>query len=147
MGELTRRDLLRGSAAAAGAVWLPVGVRTEDPPPGFPGDIEVHREVYENWAGEIRVAGLWTCVPRTAADVVAAVNWAHAHGWKVRPSGYRHGWAPLTVTGATDPADSVLLVDTTRHLTAMRIEGQPYASRPARRWTRSWRFWRATTSA
>jgi FAD/FMN-containing dehydrogenase len=125
VAELTRRDLLRTSAAAAGVAWLPAGVLRDDPPPGFPAGIDVHREVYENWAGEIRVAGLWTCVPRTAADVVTVVNWAHAHGWKVRPRGYRHGWAPLTVTGATDLADRVLLVDTTRHLTAMRIEPGP----------------------
>ncbi|MDQ7908658.1 cholesterol oxidase substrate-binding domain-containing protein [Phytohabitans sp. ZYX-F-186] len=141
MAELTRRDLLRASAATAGAAWLPagvfadeapgvfrgdpVGVLGDDPPPGFPAGVDVHREVYENWAGEIRVASLWTCVPRTAAEVVAAVNWAHAAGWKVRPRGYRHGWAPLTVTGATDPAAPVLLVDTTRHLTAMSIEPGP----------------------
>jgi len=124
MAALTRRDLLRASAAA-GAAWLPAGVLRDDPPPGFPAGVDVHREVYENWAGEIRVAALWTCVPRTAAEVVSVVNWAHGAGWKVRPRGYRHGWAPLTVTGATDPADPVLLVDTTRHLTAMRIEPGP----------------------
>jgi FAD/FMN-containing dehydrogenase len=135
MAELTRRHLLRASAAAAGAAWLPTGapygelspagVLRDDPPPGFPAGVDVHREVYENWAGEIRVAGLWTCVPRTAADVVTVVNWAHGAGWKVRPRGYRHGWAPLTVTGATGSADPVLLVDTTRHLTAMRVEPGP----------------------
>ncbi|WP_197938592.1 FAD-binding protein [Phytohabitans flavus] len=125
MAELTRRDLLRASAAAAGAAWLPAGVLRDDPPPGFPSGIDVHREVYENWAGEIRVASLWTCVPRTAAEIVTVVNWAHGAGWKVRPRGYRHGWAPLTVTAATAPADRVLLVDTTHHLTAMRVEPGP----------------------
>lgn len=119
MAELTRRDLLRASAAAA---LFPAGVLREDPPPGFPAGIDVHREVYENWAGEIRVAGLWTCVPRDAADVVTVVNWAHGAGWTVRPRGYKHGWAPLTVTG---PDDRTLLVDTTRHLTAMRVEPGP----------------------
>ncbi|MGN9906632.1 cholesterol oxidase substrate-binding domain-containing protein [Phytohabitans sp. LJ34] len=125
MAELTRRDLLRASAAAAGVAWLPAGVLGEDPPPGFPAGIDVHREVYENWAGEIRVASLWTCVPRTAADVVTVVNWAHGAGWKVRPRGFKHGWAPLTVTEETAPADPVLLVDTTRHLTAMSVVAGP----------------------
>lgn len=124
MAELTRRDLLRASAAA-GAAWLPAGVLRDDPPPGFPAGVDVHREVYENWAGEIRVAGLWTCVPRTPAEVVTVVNWAHGAGWKVRPRGYRHGWAPLTVTADAGPTDRVLLVDTTRHLTAMSIEPGP----------------------
>ncbi|WP_173065421.1 cholesterol oxidase substrate-binding domain-containing protein [Phytohabitans houttuyneae] len=125
MAELTRRDLLRASAAAAGVAWFPTGVLRDDPPPGFPAGVDVHREVYENWAGEIRVASLWTCVPRTPGEVVTVVNWAHGAGWKVRPRGYRHGWAPLTVTEATAPADQVLLVDTTRHLTAMSVEPGP----------------------
>lgn len=116
--ELSRRGLLRASAAAAGASLIP-GAATE--PPDFPAGIEVHRKAYENWAGEIRVDSVWTCVPRSPADVVTVVNWAHDHGWSVRPCGYRHGWAPLTVT--TQASATTMLVDTTQYLTAMQVVG------------------------
>jgi FAD/FMN-containing dehydrogenase len=121
---LTRRGLLK-SGAAVGAWWLPVGavgptVGADDAPPGFPSDIRLYRQVYQNWAGEIRVEQVWTCAPRTPDDVVTVVNWAHANGYRVRARGYRHTWAPLTVTAAAG-ADRMMLVDTTQHLTAMKV--------------------------
>jgi FAD/FMN-containing dehydrogenase len=130
---VSRRDFLGGSAAAVGGLWLGVGVvgpggavDGPPPPPQFPPGIELYRRVYENWAGEIRVDDVWTCAPRTPSDVVAVANWAHAHGWRVRPQGYRHTWAPLTVTPA-EGAPAMVLVDTTRHLTSMQITGAPPA--------------------
>lgn len=96
-------------------------------PPGFPAAIAVRRECYRNWAGNIEQADVWTCEPRDTADVVALANWARAHGFRMRPRGRAHGFSPLTVTGRADPAP-VLLVDTTRHMTAMRLAGtQPAA--------------------
>lgn len=126
-GRLSRRGLLRASAAALGAGWIPVGVLTAgeaaaaELPPGFPADIPLHRELYENWAGEIRIADCWTAVPRTPTEVVTLANWAHRQGWRVRARGYRHGWAPLTVPVSGAGAATTLLVDTTRHLTAMAV--------------------------
>ncbi|HYN94218.1 MAG TPA: cholesterol oxidase substrate-binding domain-containing protein [Pilimelia sp.] len=125
--RLTRRGLLGASAAALGATWISIGTVSPahadapPPPPDFPTGIALYREVFENWAGEIRVDDVWTCVPRTAADVVTVANWAHAAGYAVRARGYRHTWSPLTVAVGTTAADRVLLVDTTQHLTAMRV--------------------------
>lgn len=120
--SFSRRRFLGASAVA----WLPVGVLTAgeaaaDPPPAFPPGIDLYRQAYRNWAGEIRTDELWTCAPRTPDDVVVLANWARGQGFTLRPRGFRHGWAPLTVTATTTGADRVLLVDTTRHLTAKTL--------------------------
>jgi FAD/FMN-containing dehydrogenase len=117
---LSRRRFLGASAVA----WLPVGALSAgevagDPPPAFPAGIDLYRQAYQNWAGEIRTDDLWTCAPRTPAEVALLANWAHGQGFTLRPRGFRHGWAPLTVTADTTGADRVVLVDTTRHLKAM----------------------------
>src|SRR5215207_3724317 len=126
---LSRRQLL-ASAAGLGALWTVAGVvpaTAEEVPPGFPAGVELYRQAYRNWAGEIVVQDVWTCAPASPADVVAVVNWARSVGYRIRAVGYRHGWAPLTIrTG--DPA--VILVDTTRHLTAVTVlPGSPAAVR------------------
>jgi FAD/FMN-containing dehydrogenase len=118
----SRRRFLGASAVA----WLPVaalapGEVAGDPPPGFPAGIDLYRQAYENWAGEIRTDELWTCVPTTADDVVVLANWAHSQNFTLRPRGFRHVWAPLTVTPGTTGADRVVLVDTTRYLKGMTI--------------------------
>ncbi|WP_035844894.1 cholesterol oxidase substrate-binding domain-containing protein [Kitasatospora azatica] len=136
---LTRRRLIAGSAALSGAAWLLRGVITPDSaqaaavgpavaaPPAFPAGIEVYRQTFENWAGELHADQLWTCAPRTPQDVVTLANWAQAQGWRLRAQGFRHTWAPLTVADAT-PADSaVLLLDTTRYLTAISAAGSAAA--------------------
>ncbi|MFI6783137.1 cholesterol oxidase substrate-binding domain-containing protein [Micromonospora sp. NPDC050276] len=117
---LTRRGFLEASAVtAAGALWMPGLDRSA--PPDFPTDIPVYRETYRNWAGEIQVDGMWTCAPRTPAEVVTVTNWAYGHGYAVRPRGYRHTWSPLTVPDGDGSADRTILVDTTKHLTAMTV--------------------------
>jgi FAD/FMN-containing dehydrogenase len=92
-------------------------------PPGFPAQVALYRQQYRNWAGEIRTDDLWTCAPRAAADVVLVANWAQRSGYTVRARGYRHTWAPLTVANGTPATANTVLVDTTRHLTAMTITG------------------------
>jgi FAD/FMN-containing dehydrogenase len=123
--RITRRLLLGTSASAVIAGWISAGAAPAradaPPPPAFPPGIPVYQEMFVNWAGEIRVDDVWTCVPRTPADVVTLANWAHAQAYTLRARGYRHTWAPLTVTAATTAADRVLLVDTTQHLTAMQV--------------------------
>jgi FAD/FMN-containing dehydrogenase len=125
---LSRRLFLAGSAAAMGAGWLPwarVAPATADQacpaPPDFPGPIELYRQAYRNWVGEIRVDDIWTCAPTQATDVVVLADWAHANGYRLRPRGHGHSWAPLTVVPGTGCADRTLLVDTTRHLTGMQL--------------------------
>ncbi|MEV1290218.1 cholesterol oxidase substrate-binding domain-containing protein [Micromonospora sp. NPDC049679] len=126
--SLTRRHLLAGAGAAAALLWTPTGTVSPaqadprcPPPPDFPVSIPLFRRTYENWAGETRIDQVWTCAPATPADVVTLANWARGHGYALRAQGYRHGWAPLTVTAATTCAAPVVLVDTTRHLNAMSM--------------------------
>ncbi|MER7668440.1 cholesterol oxidase substrate-binding domain-containing protein [Kitasatospora sp. NPDC096128] len=126
---LTRRRLLGASAALGGAAWLLRGTIGPDSaeaaapvPPSLPTGTELYQRVFQNWSGEIRTDQLWTCAPRTPEEVPALADWAHANGWRLRATGYRHTWAPLTVANGT-PADArVLLVDTNRYLTAITAD-------------------------
>src|SRR5689334_2428340 len=126
---LPRRRMLTASAGALALVWMPVP-RDEAVPAGadcpapadFPAGVEHYRQSYRNWAGELRADDVWTAVVRTAQDVVTLANWAHRHGFALRPQGFRHGWAPLTLTAGTGCASCVVLVDT-RRLNAMELGG------------------------
>ena len=99
--------------------------------PNFPAFIELYRQAFENWSADIRVDDVWTCAPQTPADVVSLANWAHAHGYTLRPRGHMHNWSPLTVAPqSTCEETRVVLVDTTRHLTAMEmVSASPAAVR------------------
>ncbi|MET9449925.1 cholesterol oxidase substrate-binding domain-containing protein [Streptomyces cinerochromogenes] len=122
--SVNRRSLLRTAAALTA---VPVLVAA-DPAvaaaelPGFPRQVGLYRTAYRNWVGEITAQGLWACAPTGPEQVLAVVNWAWRHGWRVRARGCSHGWSPLTVTEGTTAADRVLLVDTTRHLTGLALE-------------------------
>ena len=127
---LTRRELIGGSAALGGAAWLLRGTVGPDSasaaapaPPGLPAGTEVYQRVYQNWSGEIRTDQLWTCAPHTPEEVAGLADWAHAQGWRLRAQGYRHTWAPLTVADGTPEAARVLLVDTSRYLTGISLDG------------------------
>ncbi|MFG3009853.1 cholesterol oxidase substrate-binding domain-containing protein [Streptomyces cinerochromogenes] len=121
---MNRRSLLRTAAVLAA---VPVLVAA-DPAvaaaelPGFPRQVGLYRTAYRNWVGKITAQGLWACAPAGPEQVLAVVNWAWRHGWRVRARGCSHGWSPLTVTEGTTAADRVLLVDTTRHLTGLALE-------------------------
>lgn len=122
---VSRRQVLGGLAAAA--AWVPllrIGVghaQAAPPPPAFPASIGLYQQAWENWAGDIRVEALWTCMPKSADEVVTVVNWARSQGYTVRPRGSMHGWAPLTVLPGTAADAKVVLVDTTQHLTQMEM--------------------------
>ncbi len=117
-GTVSRRRFLAASAASAGLLWQPIRrLSPGDPgagsaPSGFPKGVELYRRVYENWALEIRIDDVWTAVAESADDVVNVVNWAMRHGWSVRPSGAKHGWAPFTVTPSQPRSAEVVLIDT-----------------------------------
>ncbi|MBP0448312.1 FAD-binding protein [Kitasatospora sp. RG8] len=126
---LSRRELLGASAALGGAAWLLRGTigpdhaqATTPAPPGLPAGTELYQRVYQNWSGEVRTDQLWTCAPRTPEEVPPLADWARANGWRLRAQGYRHTWAPLTVVDGTPEAARVLLLDTTRHLTAVTAD-------------------------
>ncbi|MET9827723.1 cholesterol oxidase substrate-binding domain-containing protein [Streptomyces sp. NPDC006385] len=121
---LSRRRFLRTTAAlAAVPVLLPVepAVASQELP-GFPADVALYRSAYRNWVGEITADGLWACAPADPDQVVAVVNWARRHGWKVRARGASHGWSPLTIAQSTSPGAPVLLVDTASHLTGLALD-------------------------
>src|SRR5688572_18509600 len=91
-------------------------------PAGFPDGIEVYQELYENWDRSISVPQMWTCVPRTEADVVAVCNWAVGAKSQVRPRGIMHNWSPITIAKNATPGGNIMLVDTTQFLKAVHVE-------------------------
>jgi FAD/FMN-containing dehydrogenase len=127
-------DMAKLAAAGVVAGWTPIyqiAANAQTPgttPPGFPTGIPLYKQAYQNWSGEIVVQDVWTAAPRSADDVVAAANWARANGYRLRARGYMHNWSPLTLAPDAPPANVVLL-DTTKSLTAVSIDT---SSRPAR---------------
>ena len=125
--RLSRRQLMgaMGALGAAGLVqWSPaftttVGAATVTPP-NFPSSIALYLQGYRNWAGDIVVDNVWTCAPRTPADVVTIANWARSAGYKLRARGKMHNWSPLVVTPGSTEANQVLL-DTTQYLTTVSV--------------------------
>ncbi|CAG7822132.1 unnamed protein product, partial [Allacma fusca] len=89
-------------------------------PPNFPLHIPVNFTDYRNWAGEIHKES-WIAYPENSDQILELTNWARHHGFKVRPSGSKHTWAPLTIQQNDYPSEMVLVIDTTRHLTKMKV--------------------------
>ncbi|MEU6916750.1 cholesterol oxidase substrate-binding domain-containing protein [Streptomyces olindensis] len=119
----TRRGFLLTAAALAAVPGLPADPAVAAAElPDFPADVALYRSAYRNWVGEITADGLWACAPDGPDQVVAVVNWAWRHGWRVRARGASHGWSPLTVTEGTAAAAPVLLVDTAPHLTGLALD-------------------------
>jgi FAD/FMN-containing dehydrogenase len=134
-GLSRRRFVGAGAALAAGAVgWDPLSgvwswadAAVAGAPRGFPDGVAVSRRRFMNWSGAIEVDGVWTCAPCTPDEVVAVVNWGWRQRYRVRALGRAHGWSPLALAGTPSSRPRVLLVDTTAHLTRMRLS----ASGPA----------------
>lgn len=129
-GAFSRRGFLAGAAGAAALAtveWTPAfqlgaasGAATLPTPPGFPAGISLYQQAYENWSGEIELDAVWTCAPNNAADVVTLANWAKANGYKLRPRGAMHNWAPLTVVPGAS-VDKVILLDTMQKLNSISV--------------------------
>ncbi|KMS73908.1 FAD-linked oxidase [Streptomyces viridochromogenes] len=121
--DFTRRGFLRAAALAAAPTLLPAdpAVAAEELP-DFPTDVALYRSAYRNWVGEITADGLWACAPDGPEQVLAVVNWAWRHGWRVRARGSSHGWSPLTITPGTPSDAPVLLVDTAARLTGLTLQ-------------------------
>ncbi|GGX34235.1 hypothetical protein GCM10010383_75670 [Streptomyces lomondensis] len=119
----TRRGFLLTAAALAVVPGLPADPAVAAAQlPDFPADVALYRSAYRNWVGEITADGLWACAPGSPEQVVAVVDWAWRHGWRVRARGASHGWSPLTVTEGTPSGAPVLLVDTAPHLTGLSLD-------------------------
>jgi len=137
--KLGRRQFFESTtgAAAFGALagWTPV-FRIEAGqlgatcavPPNFPLGITLYQQAFENWCNAIHIDSVWTCTPVSTADVVTICNWAMVHGYKVRPRGMMHTWAPLTLAPGEACPPRVILLDTTTYLIAMSVNT---ATRPA----------------
>jgi FAD/FMN-containing dehydrogenase len=122
---LSRRDFVAGVAGAAALTLIPgerlyAGSGTIPTPPNFPSGISLYQQTYTNWAQETSVANVWTCSPHTSADVAMLANWAHANGFRLRPLGSSHGFAPTILPRGSDGADFVL-VNTMDHLTGITV--------------------------
>jgi hypothetical protein len=105
-------------------------------PAGFPSGIEVHQVLFQNWDKSITVPEMWTCVPSTEADVVTVCNWAVGAKYQVRPRGIMHNWSPITIAANAVPGGNIMLVDTTKWLTAVHVDG-PIAESPAQVWAQT----------
>ncbi|USC16073.1 cholesterol oxidase substrate-binding domain-containing protein [Rhodococcus sp. 11-3] len=129
--RLSRRGFLAAGAGALAATalggWTPVHAvpagssgATLTTPAAFPDGIALYQQAYQNWSKEIMLDAIWTCAPRSPEDVVRLANWAHAHGYTVRPRGAMHGWTPLTIVNGA-PVDRVILADTMAHLNGVSV--------------------------
>jgi FAD/FMN-containing dehydrogenase len=133
--RVSRRALLGGALGAVGAFSLagtaasalvqeafrlPASAATIAAPPSFPASVELYQQAYENWSGEIDIPDVWTCAPSTPADVVTVANWAQANGYRIRPKGMSHGWAPTLLPAGAD-VSKVVLVDLTKHVAAITV--------------------------
>lgn len=117
-----RRDFVKFSIAGTLASWIPLQkiYAADGALPGFPTGIEIYKQNFKNWAGDIRADQLWTANPKNTDELLLIVNWAAQHQFKVRPRGMMHNWSPLSL----DPAHTsqLLMVDMTQHFTQVTID-------------------------
>ena len=93
---------------------------TPPPPQEWPPAVEVCRGAFENWSKEIKAGDVLIASPKTVDECVAICDWARAHQHKVRPSGTRYSWSPLTVdNNPNEPLKGTVLVDMTKYLNAV----------------------------
>ncbi|MEE2032613.1 cholesterol oxidase substrate-binding domain-containing protein [Rhodococcus chondri] len=129
--RLSRRGFLAAGAGALAATafggWTPVHAVpfgssevSLAAPPAFPDGIALYQQAYQNWSKEIMLDAIWTCAPTSPDDVVRLTNWAHQHGYTIRPRGAMHGWTPLTIVNGA-PVDRVILADTMLHLNSVSV--------------------------
>ncbi len=126
--DVSRRELLlRAGGLGLAATWAPAfrvtSALAQDgcTPIGLPVGIEVYRQAFRSWAGEVRVDDLWTCAPAKAQDVAALANWARRQGWRLRARGRMHTWGPLTVTTRDPCQERTLLVDLIPHFAGIEL--------------------------
>lgn len=130
--QISRRTFMGGALAttAAATTVLPgckfvagSGSNTIPEPPNFPAEIELYQQSFINWARETKVAGVWFCSPQTGEDVVTLANWAHANGYRLRPWGSGHGFAP-TLLPRGHSGENVVLVNTRDYLDTITVNAE-----------------------
>jgi hypothetical protein len=78
-------------------------------PADFPASIAVESRTVENWARMIELTDAAVAIPDSEEQALEIVRWAARSGWRVRPIGAFHGWAPLLA----ETTDRIVLVDQT----------------------------------
>ena len=122
--EFSRRKFLGGAAATAAATTLLPGCKfiagsgsnTIPEPPEFPAGIELYQQTFVNWARETKISGVWFCSPRNGEEVLEVANWAKDHGYRLRPMGSAHGFAP-TLIPRGHSGENVVIVNTHDYMT------------------------------
>ncbi|RLU04215.1 MAG: FAD-binding protein [Ketobacter sp.] len=122
--EFSRRKFLGGAAATAAATTLLPGCKfvagsgsnTIPEPPEFPEGVELYQQTFINWARETKISGVWFCSPRDGEEVLAVANWAKDHGYRLRPMGSAHGFAP-TLIPRGHSGENVVIVNTHDYMT------------------------------
>lgn len=134
-GGLSRRSFL-GKSATLGAVglvagWTPAFViqpaeaaaSSCPAPAGFPAGLELYRRAFRNWSGKS---------PPTTSGAAPAHQRRGSRGGQlglaerlqVRPRGMGHNWSPLLLKGGENCESRIVLVETSRYLTRVRIDAQ-----------------------
>ena len=91
-------------------------------PPSFPGWITARYEFYSSWNRETAFTvsgGLLVAYPTGPEDILAIVEWADKHKWRVRPTGQRHNWSPLTIGPNTPAKANIVILDNRMYLNKM----------------------------
>lgn len=125
---LSRRKFLGGAAATAAATTILPGCKfvagsgsnTIPEPPEFPQAIELYQQAFINWARETKISGVWFCSPQTAEEVLTVANWAKEHGYRLRPMGSGHGFAPTLLPRGHD-GQKVVIVNTHDYLNSIVV--------------------------
>jgi len=87
-------------------------------PESFPKSIEAYYQFYINWAKNpaFKCDKILVAYPASADDILTIVNWASKEGFRVRPTGQRHNWSPLTIGPHTGPDPKIVILDNRRYL-------------------------------
>lgn len=127
MSTVTRRTVL-GAAAATAATTALARPAIAATPTNLPSGVTATLAPYVNWSGGVSTAPLWTATASTRDQLVGLADWASRNGWRLRPTGFRHTWAPTTVENGESSASPVLLVDTRPALTGISVTNGTDAS-------------------
>lgn len=123
---IRRRTLL--GTAAAGAALTAVPRPAWSAPADLPTGTVAAPAPYVNWATSLQTAPIWTCAANNRDHLVALANWAAAKGWRLRVTGARHTWAPITLAGTENSNSPLLLVDARAALGGVKITSGTPAS-------------------
>jgi len=94
----------------------------ETVPKDFP--IHAERRLYICWDESCAANHVLMCSPKSADEVVQVCNWAADNKWKVRATGIKHNWSPITVqnVGVEKNLNGYVLVSLMEHMTKVSVK-------------------------